>query len=250
MSNIIQENLLWYSFEFCSPGFNLSWFKEGGQVLGSLTSGGFWCQIPWRQLSLEGFILRRALGCELRGKTNRPLAGKREAEVTEPERQEDYSILCKGTKGRGFPKRWRPAPFSSERLCGMVKPEKGARVVHTEELDPSRGGSPPDSHPQKCRKVSWWQRTMVVWTVVMVTGVDGRLLWMLSLPEDLDVILREGTKHQDGTLTFPPTTQVGLEAGSASFRDNKMGVSCTVKFEKNKNLYALYIKRLSEFGKR
>lgn len=73
---------------------------------------------------------------------------------------------------------------------------------------------------------------------------------MLSLPEDLDVVLREGTKHQDGTLTFPPTTQVGLEAGSASFRDNKMGVSCTVKFEKNKNLYALYIKRLSEFGKR
>lgn len=56
---------------------------------------------------------------------------------------------------------------------------------------------------------------------------------MLSLHEDLDmVVLREGAKHQDGTLTVPPTGQVGLEAGSASFRDNKMGVSCTVEFEK------------------
>lgn len=72
--------------------------------------------------------------------------------MTESERQEDYSILCKGTKSRGFPQRWRPAPFSSGRLCGTVKPEKGAPVVHAEELDPSRRGSQPDSYPKSAAK--------------------------------------------------------------------------------------------------
>lgn len=41
-----------------------------------------WCQIPWRQLSLEGFVLKRALGCELGKDKHGPLAGKREAKET------------------------------------------------------------------------------------------------------------------------------------------------------------------------
>lgn len=66
---------------------------------------------------------------------------------------------------------------------------------------------------------------------------------MLSLHEDLDMVtLRVGVEHQDGTLNFPPTRQVGLAAGSASFRENKMGISCTIKFEGKKKYVFMHKK--------
>lgn len=56
--------------------------RKVDKSLAPLSQGGFWCQIPWRRLSFQGFILKGALCCELRRKTNTvPLAGKREAEV-------------------------------------------------------------------------------------------------------------------------------------------------------------------------
>lgn len=85
--------------------------RKVDKPLGSLTAGGFWGQIPWGQLSLEDFIVKRASRCELRGKTG--LEQVKEKPKWQSQSQDDYSGLCKGTKGCGFPKRRRPAPFSS-----------------------------------------------------------------------------------------------------------------------------------------
>lgn len=72
---------------------------------------------------------------------------------------------------------------------------------------------------------------------------------MLSLHEDLDmVVLRGGAKHQNGTLNFPPTTQVGLEA--ARLHLEKIKWAFLAQSSLKKPCMSLCIKRLSNFGKR
>lgn len=123
-----------------------------------------------------------------------------------------------------------------------AEPEKGAPVVHPEELDSSQFLSP------KVLQSILISKDCGVWTVVVVTGVDGRLLLMLSLPEDPDmVILREGRTHLEGTLNFPPTRWAGLEA--AQLQLEKIKWAFLAQSSLKNPCMSLRIKRLSNFGK-
>ena len=80
----------------------LSYFPTPSSSWVPLSQEGFWCQIPWRQLFFQGFILKGALCCKLRKKTNTtPLVGTRETEVAKAKGAGRWS---KTLKAMDFPR--------------------------------------------------------------------------------------------------------------------------------------------------
>lgn len=84
------EIFFWILLSFC---FRTPDSRKVDKSLCSLISGeALGARSPWRQPFFQNFILKRALSCELRRKTNAGLlGGKREAEVVRA--KEDKEII-------------------------------------------------------------------------------------------------------------------------------------------------------------
>lgn len=219
--------------------FPYSWLKEGRKAFVFPKLREAFGASVLETTSLPRLNFKEGIWCyEWRTKINtRLLAGKREANWQEP-RGRDYPRLGEGTKGLGFPKRWRPVPFSP------AAPVQDGYTWEGGSLNTQRRGVPGPGTPGTSKIPVPKNATKHPATgdhggsdnsPGNWNGREAREVFpecsLCMKPFLWSFWKRADNPRDDWELTSHQSDRMGLERDLLWFTENKIDISCTLKFE-------------------